>query len=231
MNLLSKSLETREMWSSWSGLVRNPMILNCLPRGAQKSKSQMSLSMRMRTWKRGCLSCWNQWMARKPRLSKRRRICCFYQVAKKSMTMREGKNTIMTTIPMSGFLRREPLKWWKRFVINWWNSTQIKRLALQLMRMPILPSWKNWMIAIRRAYMQQNRKILSLNTQLSVIWPWTMAWIKSLSQVCHQIVNRLRLAWVNWQSTSRRTTSRSSTLKKMLLNPYRKPCLLKPVWI
>ena len=42
MNLLSKSLETREMWSSWSGLVRNPMILNCLPRGAQKSKSQMS---------------------------------------------------------------------------------------------------------------------------------------------------------------------------------------------
>ena len=42
-----------------------------------------------------------------------------YQVAKKSMTMREGQNTIMSTIPMSGFLRREPLKWWKRFVINW----------------------------------------------------------------------------------------------------------------
>lgn len=56
---------------------------------------------------------------KKTKVVKATEICYFYQVVRKSMTMREGKNTIMTMIPMSGFLHKEPLKWWKRFAINW----------------------------------------------------------------------------------------------------------------
>ena len=50
-------VETRESVELLIGSGSEPHDFDYLPRGAQKSKSQMSLSTRMRTWKRGCLSC------------------------------------------------------------------------------------------------------------------------------------------------------------------------------
>ena len=55
--LLSKSLETREMVELLIGSGSEPHDFELSAKGRAKSKSQMSLSMRTRTWKRGCLSC------------------------------------------------------------------------------------------------------------------------------------------------------------------------------
>ena len=81
----------------------NPMILNCLPRVAQKIQESDVFVYENENMKLGApVVEINGWQENKGCQSDGE-YASFYQVVKKSMTMREGKNTIMSTTPCLAF--------------------------------------------------------------------------------------------------------------------------------
>ena len=95
------------------------MILNCLPRGAQKIQESdvfVYENENMETWVPQLLKSMD---GKKTKVVKATENMLLLPGGEEEHDHEGGKNTIMTMIPMSGFLHKEPLKWWKRFAINW----------------------------------------------------------------------------------------------------------------